>query len=72
MYIIERIEENIAVIEDGEKHLELPREMLEETAREGDVIVRDGMIYRTDKLKTSTRRAELAALRERLRSEKNG
>lgn len=72
MYIIERIEETVAIIEDGEKHLELPREMLEDTAREGDVIVRDGTIYRTDKLKTGMRRAELAALRARLQREKHG
>lgn len=70
MYIIDRFEGGFAVIEDGDKHFDIPCAALPEGAKEGDVLVQDEAGYRVDHLKTTERRAELSALRERLRGRK--
>ena len=67
MYIIDRIEDGIAVIEcsDGDEitTIELPRKALPKGAREGHVLQKHGDNYTVDYEATNQRRAQL---RERL------
>ena len=65
--IIDRIEEEIAVLEEslptGEvSERRIPMAWLPENAREGDVLVRTGEGYAVDEKTTAKRRAEAAAL----------
>lgn len=66
MLIIERFEESIAVIEDGDKHFEVSRDKLPKNACEGDVLKKDGGIYEIDKEKTQIRRKEILRLQNSL------
>ena len=66
MLIIERFEENTAVVEDGDKHFEVSRDDLPANAREGDVLKRVGEIYEIDKEKTESRRKEILKLQNSL------
>ena len=57
--MIDRFEGELAVIEADEKNLEIPRAFLPETAKEGDVLMKDGENFRVDKEATAKRRAEV-------------
>lgn len=59
MLIIDRFEEMYAVVEDDDRMIKLPKELLDADCAEGDVIVqRDGRYY-PDKEKTAQRREEI-------------
>jgi len=59
--IIDRFEGEFAVVEDGEKLLRISKTLFPETAKEGDVIIKDGETYRVDFEKTAERRQEVLA-----------
>lgn len=68
MLIIDRFEEGYAVVEDSDtdKIFSLNRELIEDGAREGDVIALTDGVYRVDSEETKRRRAEALALLNRL------
>ncbi len=66
MLIIDRISEGIAVIEDGENYFEVPRKMLAENIREGDVVVLQNGIYVKDENGTEERRKKIIELQNNL------
>ncbi|MCL2636791.1 MAG: DUF3006 domain-containing protein [Oscillospiraceae bacterium] len=66
IYIIDRIEENIAVCEYGDKRLNLPCALLPENAKEGDVIQRKNGVWCIDEERTAKRRAEIVAKMKKL------
>lgn len=66
MLIIERFEENTAVIEEDEKHFELDRKLLPENAREGDVLVRTDEGFIIDQQQTKQRREKIIKLQNSL------
>lgn len=70
MWILDRIEGEIAVIETDTGRLELPRQQLPPEAREGDVLVQSADRIRTDSEETSRRRERIAEKYRRLRSKK--
>lgn len=61
MLIIDRFEGDKAVIEDSEneKMISLEKNMIEDTAREGDVIFFADGIYKADTEATAERRTEI-------------
>lgn len=66
MLIIDRIEGNTAVIEDGGKHFNVDISLFDGEFREGDVIIKADGRYRADKTETESRRAKLKALQDGL------
>ncbi|MDR2532102.1 MAG: DUF3006 domain-containing protein [Oscillospiraceae bacterium] len=60
IYIIDRFEEDTAVCEYGDKRLNLPRSLLPENAKEGDVIQRKNSVWRIDEERTVKRRELIA------------
>ena len=66
MLIIDRITESIAVIEDGENYFEVPRKMLSENIREGDVVVLRDDIYVKDENGTEERRKKIIEMQNNL------
>lgn len=74
MLIVDRFEENKAVIFDEDKQLIISREEVSAAVREGDVIYKDDSgIYITNKESTERKRDEnLALLRRILNKKKNG
>lgn len=64
MLIIDRFEEGIAVIEDSEneKMIKIEKKMIDETAREGDVIFSDGERYMVNAEATEERKNEIVNL----------
>ena len=64
--IVDRIEGENAYIEDETGIRAIPRALLPEDAREGDVLVRTGGIWRVDAEKTEKRRAMTKNRLERL------
>lgn len=56
MIIVDRIEENYAVAEDSGSMINIRRNLLPPDVREGDVLVRRGLVYVTDKAATAKRR----------------
>lgn len=66
MLIVDRISEGIAVIEDGENYFEVPRQMLSENIREGDVVVLQNEIYVKDENSTEERRKKIIELQNNL------
>ena len=60
MIIIDRIEEGIAVCEDGEERFALPVSELPE-AKEGDVLVRGENGWQVDEAETERRREQMIA-----------
>ena len=66
MLIVERLEENIVIIENGGKHFEVSREKLPKNVREGDVLKKADGIYVVDKEKTEIRRKEILKLQNSL------
>jgi len=67
-YIIDRIEDGIAVLECPEtcEIIKLPKSELPKTAREGHVIVRDRDIYTIDRDATQKRRDDLKRRLEKI------
>jgi len=60
MIVIDRFEGEFVVAYDDEIRFEIPRVLLSETtAKEGDVLIKDGEIYRVDSAMTAKRRAEM-------------
>lgn len=66
MLIIDRIEDGIAVIEDGNRRFEILASRLPEGAREGSVLVPDGDGFSASESKTAERRRKLSELTGRL------
>lgn len=66
MLIIERIEDGIAVIEDGDGHFEVSAESLGENVREGDIVTCDGGIYQKNEDATEQRRKEIIEMQNSL------
>ena len=66
MLIIERLEENIAVIENDGKRFEVSRENLPKNVREGDVLKESDGSYEIDREKTESRRKEILKLQNSL------
>lgn len=66
MLIIDRIEDGIAVIEDGDSHFEIPAEMLGENVREGDVVIPENGLYIKDENASNPRRDEIIKLQNDL------
>ncbi len=68
MLIIDRFEENLAVVEDSEseKMIRIEKEMIDEAAREGDVIFLAEGEYKVDTEATEDRRREIEELLKKL------
>ena len=66
MLIVDRITEGIAVIEDGEDRFEVPRKMLAENIREGDVVVLQNDTYVKDENATDERRKKIIEMQNNL------
>jgi len=66
MLIIDRFEEGIAVVEDSEseKIIKIEKSMIDEAAREGDVIFLSEQRYNVDNEATEERRKEMLKLLE--------
>ena len=67
-WIVDRIENNIAVLEAKDKtHLDVPLSLFPDTVKEGDVVVlcEDGT-YKTDEAKTKARKAKLFELQKKI------
>lgn len=62
MYILDRLEGEIAVIEADDAMIEAPRNTLPSDVREGDVLQKDGDRYRIDRDATERRKAEIDRL----------
>jgi len=67
-YIVDRIEEDIAVLQDEQEALHpLPLTALPDGVRPGDVVQSDGDGYRLDPAATAARRERIRHLQDRLR-----
>lgn len=66
MLIIDRFEGDFAVVEDGEKMINIRREFIEEDACEGDVLSLLDSFYTIDRAATEERRKETAELLGRI------
>ncbi len=66
MLIIDRIEDGFAVIEDDDRHFEVPVSMLDNDVREGDTVILSDGIYIADKNVSSERRDEIIKLQNEL------
>ncbi len=67
MVILDRIENDIAVLETDNGMQEVARQFLPKNAREGDVLVQGTTGYEVDTVATATRRSTLAERTKRLR-----
>lgn len=67
MRIIDRIEGDSAVVEITEEFVTVPLSSLPENAKEGDVLVCEGGVYRVDCEATKKRRAAIKARLNRLK-----
>lgn len=66
MTIIDRLENNIAVLESDGVMTEIERSLLPENAREGDIITENNGVWSVDVEATEKRRAEMRELMKRL------
>ncbi len=66
MLIIERFEDDKAVIEDGDSHFSIDRDRLPHNAKEGDVIALKDGIYVVDRDTTNERRRRITELQNSL------
>ena len=65
-YSLDRFEEELAVLEDDDEHtLTIPRILLPEGARPGDVLIRDGDRYSPAPDETARRREQIRRLQMR-------
>lgn len=62
MYIIDRFEGDIAVVEADETMLDIPRSQLPAEAQEGDVLQKNGDVYVVDRAATEKRKEEINRL----------
>ena len=65
-YIIDRIENGIAVLESQDEMLEVPKSMLPKEAKEGHVLFKDGESYVIDWDLTNKRRSDIKNRLEKL------
>lgn len=66
MLLVDRIDGNTAVIEDGENHFEVPRSELAPDVREGDAVLFENGVYRKDTDATEQRRQDIIKLQDSL------
>ena len=66
MLIIDRIEDGIAVIEEGDSRFEVPVSMLDGNVREGDVVTLENGVYVTDISAAEKRRREILKMQDDL------
>lgn len=66
MIILERFEGNTAVIEENGKIITLPKEFIDKSVCQGDLLYKEGEIYYPDKQKTKARREKIAELEDSL------
>ena len=66
MIILDRLEENTAVLETDGVITEIPRDTVDADAREGDVLILNGGIYAADRKATEERRAAVRSKMRRL------
>lgn len=66
MLIIERIEDGIAVIEDGDGQFEVSAGSLGENVREGDIVTCEDGIYQKNENATKQRRKEIIEMQNSL------
>ncbi|MCH5193775.1 MAG: DUF3006 domain-containing protein [Oscillospiraceae bacterium] len=66
MLVIDRIEDGIAVIEEGDSRFEVPVSMLDGNVREGDVVTLENGVYVPDISATEKRRREILNLQNDL------
>jgi hypothetical protein len=71
MIIIDRFEENYAVLETDEGMIDVERELISQDSHEGDVLVYENGIYITDISATETRKAEMREKFRKLRRNGN-
>jgi len=64
MIIVDRIEGEFAICEQGENIIEIPLSLVPPSPSEGDVLVKKGGLYFKDRAATARRRAEI---KEKLR-----
>lgn len=62
MLIIDRLEGDYAVVEDGGRVINIRREFIEDGAKEGDVLAAVDTFYVIDRAETEKRRRETAEL----------
>lgn len=67
-WIVDRIENNIAVLEAKDKtHLDVPLSLFPDTVKEGDVVIlREDGTYKTDETKTKARKAKLFEMQKKI------
>lgn len=66
MLILERFEDRFAIIENGDKRLEVDRSFIDSEVQEGDVLKKINGRYATDKENTIRRRKEIIKLQNGL------
>ena len=66
MLLVDRIDGNTAVIDDGENRFEVPRSELAPDVREGDAVLFENGVYRKDTDATEKRRQEIIRLQDSL------
>ena len=66
MLIIDRIEDGVAVIENGEERLEIPAEALPNGAVAGDVLTKTEDGYTVDRETTDLRRGRMNAAAKKI------
>ncbi|MDE7304203.1 MAG: DUF3006 domain-containing protein [Oscillospiraceae bacterium] len=66
MLIIDRIDGNTAVIEDGDNRFEVSRSELAPDVKEGDAVLFENGVYRKDTDATEKRRQEILKLQDSL------
>lgn len=66
MLLVDRIENGIAVIEDGGTRFEVSRSELAPGVREGDAVLLENGVYRKDTDATEKRRQEILKLQDSL------
>lgn len=66
MIILERFEENIAVLEKDDEFLHVNRELIAPEAREGDILTEKDGRYYPDKNETEKRRKKITELQNSL------
>ena len=66
MFIIDRIEDGIAVIEEGDSRFEVPVSMLDGSVREGDIVTLENGVYVPYISAAEKRRREIQKLQDDL------
>ena len=66
MLIVEKIEGNIVTVEDEDIHFNIDMAEVSGNIKEGDVLVKDGDVYISDKAAAEIRRDAVAKLQDLL------